>query len=288
MADLPTSEEIAELVEFCRWERERRDILASKGCFEVACRALAIAEKLPALVAEINHLSAECARRGKEVMRVYAERDRFSYKLHASMDGSAKHGYVEECRLLSAERDRLAAEVEKLTKERDEERNYAFETTVRHVRERNAAESSLAAARETIAKLQASLRDVREFVADEVENRDCAGGDASDYVNDAKQALEAIDEALAADPLPEELAANDMELRPHIMMRGPLDRSNLCASLQEEAAVLRRERNELRGALAEAVEAMRGALDAVEFEQHAHRPWHDAARAFVEKHGDKK
>lgn len=44
-----------------------------------------------------------------------------------------------------------------------------------------------------VERLRAALRDVREFVADEVENRDGAGGDASDYVNDAKRALEAID-----------------------------------------------------------------------------------------------
>jgi hypothetical protein len=102
MAENVTAEEIAELIEFVQDGRGER------------AYALAIAERLPALVAEANRISAECAMRGKEVMRVYAERDRFSYKLHASMDGVSKHGYVEEFRRLSAERDRLAAEVERL------------------------------------------------------------------------------------------------------------------------------------------------------------------------------
>lgn len=93
---------------------------------------------------------------------------------------------------LSADAERLAAEVERLTKERRTVAKVAASNFV----EGKAAEHSLFAARQTIAELQKALLSVREFVADEVENRDCAGGEATDYVNDAKRALEIIDGAI--------------------------------------------------------------------------------------------
>jgi hypothetical protein len=202
-------------------------------------------EKLPALVTEINRLSAECAMRGKEVMCVYAERDRLSYKLHASMDGSAKHGYVEECRLLSAERDRLAAEVERLTVELGKARTLAeHEAANARVIDSKLAKSDIAfddlmkaaeqssselsAARETIVKLRAALtaflsaqqtNDRGEYAGWRISGR----GSVNEAAERARAALaqldapalghtdlmispEAIDEALAAKPLPEELA----------------------------------------------------------------------------------
>lgn len=47
------------------------------------------------------------------------------------------------------------------------------------------------------AEMRDALLSVREFVQDELDNRDCAGGDATDYVNDARRALEIIDGAIA-------------------------------------------------------------------------------------------
>lgn len=59
-------------------------------------------------------------------------------------------------------------------------------------------EDALASKEEEIAALKAAVIAARDFASDEVENRSCAGGSMSDYINEAQEVLDACDAALSS------------------------------------------------------------------------------------------
>jgi len=54
----------------------------------------------------------------------------------------------------------------------------------------------LAKARTAIATMREALISASEFIAEELDNRECAGGEESDYVNDAKCTLALVSDAI--------------------------------------------------------------------------------------------
>lgn len=46
--------------------------------------------------------------------------------------------------------------------------------------------------------IEQALIAARDFASDEVENRSCAGGSMSDYINEAQEVVDACEAALAA------------------------------------------------------------------------------------------
>jgi hypothetical protein len=335
MTTIPTREEIAELVEFCRNERDAREFSRVENDYVTTARsALAIAEKLPALLAERETLKTAEPSYGS-VMAAIAYYNHLSGSGHFHLPpkfnwyeciGAA---YSIDIAPLIAERGRLAADVARLSvalgKERGEvERlnedldraNYAVRRIGMSLGSSDEwtdqatmiadVEGRVAAARETIAKLREALAPFAaqplstepqiitlEYLspaaslmkqADKIRELD-------DRIMAARAALaqldaaptpghtdlmispEAIDEALAANPLPEELA-------------NPGEDSRLA---QAERAV------------AEAVEIMRPVSeveiwrdiypdgpDIMNGEFHADPEFVRAARLFVEKHGGAK
>lgn len=46
--------------------------------------------------------------------------------------------------------------------------------------------------------IESALRSAADFARDEVDNRSCAGGSMSDYINEAQEVVDACEAALAA------------------------------------------------------------------------------------------
>jgi hypothetical protein len=219
MTDFPTAEEIAELIEFCRDEleaRKRSDL--EDEYIPSAEHALAIAERLPALIAEretikaLERVSSAPAWAASIAMKIanwirydweslqeqriaekglpqwvnsgtyqggqldlidlamsiaaplIAERDRLNEMLsHLGALAEAERD------ALVADRDRLAAEVERVTEEK-RQAQIRHIGTVEHAGaalcRAEKAEASLATARETIAKLREDLESAGRQVAD--------------------------------------------------------------------------------------------------------------------------
>jgi hypothetical protein len=162
MTDLPTSEEIAELIEFVRDGRGER------------AYAIAIAEKLPAMLAErakVDFVAAlQIADRGFNAWKDKPHNAKWFKRIDGTPIPNDLLVNIANEIIISApfyapvmqpaERDRLAAAVEKLTNERDEARevaHYANGTADLAMKHRDKAEASLATTRETIAKLREAL-----------------------------------------------------------------------------------------------------------------------------------